>query len=260
MARKNVTVEMYLNDRTKFGRLSKTVGDVDLKQGEASILKNEFNMDDFRKQTHNSDETLTNAYLTQGNGESETQKAYELLGIYKDQNLSTLDTVLNDMNRIKSVLTGHYFNTPEMIQKFGFIVNKGKSSTPNIKLPKRSINMFLPAVKKTIKRHEELGDKSPLANFDMKKFTTRVIQAEEHLAKARDLHDDAEELFDEAIKSMGFHKDQNVNTKGTLYYTLASIRDFLLFKFKGTEEELEKWGFNVVISMSKKPEQKPVEV
>jgi hypothetical protein len=154
------------------------------------------------------------------------------------------------MRVIKSILIANYHDNMERIQKFGFNVTKGKI-TPNVKLPGKSINKFLPAVKKTIRMHEELGENSPLNAYDMKTFKKWVTEAESLIEKARAYNDDAQPLFDEALKTMGFYNKQTVNTKGTLYYTLARIRDFLLFKYQGEEEELECWGFKVVINGSK---------
>jgi hypothetical protein len=64
----------------------------------------------------------------------------------------------------------------------------------------------------------------------------------------------------QAINILGYGEGQTSLTEGTVYFFNCSIRDFLLNKFEGTEEQLSEWGFDVVISsarVGKKPTAQP---
>ena len=52
---------------------------------------------------------------------------------------------------------------------------------------------------------------------------------------------------------MGTGKQQNVQTKGTIYNIIARVRDKLLLVHEGAEEELSTYGFNVVITTTPLP-------
>ena len=63
-------------------------------------------------------------------------------------------------------------------------------------------------------------------------------------------------VAEKANTLLGFSKNQNIGTKGTLYNMLARIRDFLVFKHQGNEKHLEDWGFKIIVSTSKRPKSK----
>jgi hypothetical protein len=63
--------------------------------------------------------------------------------------------------------------------------------------------------------------------------------------------------MNEAKTLYGTAEGQTINTLGTLYNMVGTIRDILLITYKDNEEELSKWGFNVVIGQAKSPKRKP---
>ena len=51
---------------------------------------------------------------------------------------------------------------------------------------------------------------------------------------------------------IGVEVGQSSQSTGTLYYYLTSIRDLLLVIYRGNEEQLSTWGFNVAVSSHRK--------
>ena len=61
----------------------------------------------------------------------------------------------------------------------------------------------------------------------------------------------------QARQVLGIDVGQTIDTLGTTYSDVDLIKGRLLNKFKGTEEALSQYGFNVVISTAKAPTKKP---
>ncbi|MBI4932078.1 MAG: hypothetical protein HY841_15075 [Bacteroidetes bacterium] len=98
-------------------------------------------------------------------------------------------------------------------------------------------------------RHAVLGAGSPLTGeVDMVLLATKhgITVAKRAQGNAAQANSEADML--EANTAMGTAPGQNVDTAGTVYHLTAMIRDRLLFVHADLEEELEKYGFNVVIS------------
>jgi len=101
---------------------------------------------------------------------------------------------------------------------------------------------------KVLKKHVELGEKSPLNGLDMATFERNLNDAIAKRAEAKKLHDQAELLNQQAGRSLGMDSAQNSKTTGTVYSTITSARDILLGFSRGQEKKLSEWGFDVVIS------------
>ncbi|HZK96363.1 MAG TPA: hypothetical protein VFC67_19340 [Prolixibacteraceae bacterium] len=99
-----------------------------------------------------------------------------------------------------------------------------------------------------LKRHVELGEKSPLNGLVMETFAKNLNDAKARRAEAKKLHDQAELLNQQAGLSLGTDPTQNSKTTGTVYSTISSVRGILLGLYKGQEKKLSEWGFDVVIS------------
>lgn len=123
-------------------------------------------------------------------------------------------------------------------------------------LPLSSPNKLLSLNELIIKRHEELGDDSPLKQLDMDDVKNKVQQASELRSQAQQKHAEAEALNQKARVILGIEVGQDSTTEGTIYYLDTRIRKLLLFMYPGVEEELTTFGFNVVIGMSKMPKRK----
>ncbi len=99
-----------------------------------------------------------------------------------------------------------------------------------------------------LKKHFELGEKSPLNGLDMETFAKNLNDAKARRAEAKKLHDKAELLNQQAGLNLGTDSTQNTKTPGTVYSTISSVRGILLGLYKGQEKKLSEWGFDVVIS------------
>jgi hypothetical protein len=60
----------------------------------------------------------------------------------------------------------------------------------------------------------------------------------------------------QAKTDYGTAKGQTVQTKGTLYFTADVIKRRLLTTYKGNEESLSNFGFDVVVGQAKNPTKK----
>ena len=76
-------------------------------------------------------------------------------------------------------------------------------------------------------------------------FTNNAVAK---LDSGRKFHDDAEGETMRAWEKIGIYRDETIRTKGTLYFSLDIFRGILLKKFKLDEEQLQQWGFVVVIT------------
>lgn len=100
-------------------------------------------------------------------------------------------------------------------------------------------------------RHAVLaaGPGSPLTGeVDITLLTSKHNITVTKRAQSNLEHGTAEAEMLEANTSMGTAFGQNIDTPGTAYHLIGLTRNRLLFVHDGFEEELEKYGFNVVIS------------
>lgn len=96
-----------------------------------------------------------------------------------------------------------------------------------------------------IAKHTADGAGSPLSGLDMTAFTTRVTDAETQNSLQKQLRRDAELATESRDGLLGRHKDQNVNSDGTVLNMVSRVRDMLLGLYKGNEQQLGLWGFDV---------------
>ncbi|MCD4818487.1 MAG: hypothetical protein K8S23_07325 [Candidatus Cloacimonetes bacterium] len=108
------------------------------------------------------------------------------------------------------------------------------------------------------KKHIALGTDSPLNHINMADFDSKLKVAETKRASSKELRAQSEALMEAAYSIIGLGIDQGSTSPGTLYYYLTSIRDMLLVIYKGNEEQLSTWGFNVVSSSSSHGDNAPV--
>jgi len=125
-----------------------------------------------------------------------------------------------------------------------------------VELPLSSPNKLIDLNELIIERHEELGEDSPLKELDMEDVKNKVQEAKELRSQAKMKHAEAEALNQKARVILGIDVGQSSFTEGTIYYMDTRIRNLLLFRYPGREEQLSTFGMNVVISMSKLPKRK----
>jgi hypothetical protein len=102
---------------------------------------------------------------------------------------------------------------------------------------------------KAMTKHTLLGVASPLNGFvDMVAFNNKLVQVESWRDQAKEQSDTFQVKYNLAEMLTGTGPGQTQETVNTIYYGVAQVRDILKVKNRGTEEELQFWGFNVVIT------------
>jgi len=192
-----------------------------------------------------------NAGTLHTEAEGHTQDAYTIIGIAEGQTITTEGTLYFDLDIIKGVLIDHHINEEEKVQQYGWNVvireSKGKR-TVRAKIPKNSADKMLDLCEAITEKHEALGAGSPIVIVDMAAFKNRHLQARADHNLGVDKHKEAEGKTQNMIRIIGTGKGQKINTEGTLYYIIGRVRSRLLDLHKNHEEQLEQWGFNIVIT------------
>ncbi|HHE37233.1 MAG TPA: hypothetical protein ENL20_01500 [Candidatus Cloacimonetes bacterium] len=101
-----------------------------------------------------------------------------------------------------------------------------------------------------IKKDEEMGDDSPLKTLKMDILKQNLTTAIENRKESIKLRKQSESLMQISRRALGTDLGQNANTANTVYNFITIIRDLLSVIYRGNEEKLSLWGFNVVIGTS----------
>ena len=129
--------------------------------------------------------------------------------------------------------------------------------TVKIEIPISTPDKFNKLLAKIIKRHTDLGKDSPLLKFekiDMKEFTDDDKEANAFRSKSEALKEESEKEMENANNIYGTGEGQTEETPGTLYHQVGLILShFRGSVYKGNEEAISEWGFNVVIGTAKSP-------
>ena len=125
--------------------------------------------------------------------------------------------------------------------------------TTRVDLHKSSPDQMVKLAAAVKDKHVADGPKSPLTEADMKLVSDLLAAAQAKRAEASSLIARAEALNGEAANLIGVAKGQTSKTPGTLYFQLCKIRDLLLPLNRGIENNLELWGFKVVIGQAAAP-------
>jgi len=90
-------------------------------------------------------------------------------------------------------------------------------------------------------KHKDDGTGSPLVKLDMTDMDAKTTTADTQNQNATKLYRDAETSTQNRDLALG--SDNAV--KGTVAYYVRSVRDVLLGLYKGNEQKLGDWGFDV---------------
>ena len=96
-----------------------------------------------------------------------------------------------------------------------------------------------------VAKHNEDPLTSPLAGLDMAAFETLVNNAAAKSSEVRQLRMDSETATEDRDTLLGHRRDQNSNTPGTVLNFVIRSREILLGNFKGEEQHLGDFGFEV---------------
>ena len=122
--------------------------------------------------------------------------------------------------------------------------------TNKIEIPISKPDEFVKLLNKVSAKNKALGAGSPLkalAQFTMATYDAKMAEADALRAKAEELRSQSENAMEKARLLYGTGKEQNINTSGTLYNMISSIKTMLMVQNKGNEEALSEWGFQVVV-------------
>jgi len=97
-----------------------------------------------------------------------------------------------------------------------------------------------------LKKHQTDGPDSPLTPLNIADMTTKTGTADTQEKLSEQLYRDAETATQNCDIAMG----SDYTTPGTVNYYLAASRDLLLGIYKGNEQKLGDWGFDVDQSTS----------
>ena len=105
---------------------------------------------------------------------------------------------------------------------------------------------------KIVVKHTDEGAASTLPGvLDMTQFGLRALNVKTLRADADKNRNLAQSKYNTLLFTCGIAKGQRKQTKNTLYWFVLNTRDILLVKYRGVEEELQNWGFSVVITESR---------
>ncbi len=128
--------------------------------------------------------------------------------------------------------------------------------TLRIEVPVKHPDKFSKLLNHIKDRDIALGANSPLKedpDIDMTDFVTKLEQADSLRRQSEQLREQSENLMQQAKSIYGTAPGQNILTPGTLYYKVDVIKKSLMKKYKGNEEALSTFGFNVVAGVAKTP-------
>jgi hypothetical protein len=120
-----------------------------------------------------------------------------------------------------------------------------------VNLPVNSPEGTLKLCEEIIEQDSELGVDTVLTGFvNMVNFVSKVNTAKALQKDGDKRTRTSQKKYLRAAKKCGLAKGQTRDTENTVQWFVIQIRDILLGKSRGTEEDLSEFGFNVVISQT----------
>jgi signal transduction histidine kinase len=108
-----------------------------------------------------------------------------------------------------------------------------------------------------IDRHTLLGTASPLKAAEVEALTELVASAATQRRQVKEAEARSQSLNNTVNTLLGIAKGQGATSPNTGLFLLTGMRDTLLKEYRGEEEKLSEWGFNVVTGEAKSPQRKP---
>ncbi|MDX1940742.1 MAG: hypothetical protein SFU99_09340 [Saprospiraceae bacterium] len=177
-----------------------------------------------------------------------------LLGLHDSQNTYSEGTVRSIITAARDILLGQYRGNERMLGDWGFVVNSPKGKIQVI-IPKNADELIALA-KKVMEKHYMDGGASLLQDLAWDVLNNRLYEAEMKLEEARKANRDKEKATQMRNIALGIDKGQTSKTPNTVQYIVRAIRDVLLGTFRGREQELGDWGFEVNRSTSSVSEER----
>ena len=152
-------------------------------------------------------------------------------------------TVRYIISAARDILMGKYRGNERALGDWGFTVNSPKGRVQVI-IP-RNADELIALAKNVMQKHYNDGSASLLHDLDWDLVSNKLYEAEMKLEEARQVNRDKEKATQARNIALGIDKGQTSRTPNTVKYIVKSIRDTLLGLFRGREQELGDWGFEV---------------
>ncbi|MDP2175072.1 MAG: hypothetical protein Q8K70_04090 [Bacteroidota bacterium] len=167
----------------------------------------------------------------------------QALGIAKNQYSYTPNTVKYYVYSIRDFLLGYFKGREQLMGDYGYTVNMSNGNV-KVAIPIKPYDL-LRLANIIIEKHTADGASSILNDFDMTAFEALYTLAQTKDNLAEKLKRDKETAFLVRNQLIGIAKGQDYNTPNTLLNFIVSTRDVLLGFYKGSEQILGDWGFEV---------------
>lgn len=174
-----------------------------------------------------------------------------ILGLRESQNASTPGTVRYIVTAARDILRGHFRGNERALGDWGYVVNSPKGAVQVI-IPLRAAAL-IELAKLVMQKHYNDGSSSLLQSLDWNTLNTRLYEAEQKLQEGQALNRDKEKATQALHIALGTDKGQSSKTPNTVQYIVRAVRDLLLGNFRGREQELGAWGFEVNFNTSINP-------
>lgn len=166
-----------------------------------------------------------------------------ILGLRSTRSTYIEGTVRYFVAGVRDVLLGLYRGNERHLGDWGFTVNSPKGSVQVI-IPTKA-DQLIALAKLIQQKHQQDGSNSPLHHLDWNTLAMRLAEAEQRYEEGSKLNRDKENATQVRNIALGTDRSQNSKTTGTVKYLVRSVRDVLLGIYRGKEQELGKWGFEV---------------
>ncbi|MEO6883661.1 MAG: hypothetical protein ABI199_06530 [Bacteroidia bacterium] len=120
--------------------------------------------------------------------------------------------------------------------------------TVRVKVPSHRPGDLLRLAQRILEKSTTDGVGCPIAPADLaniQSLTDSAVIARNH---SIELREESEGEMQVARSAMGIEKGQTNSTPNTINYLIAKIRDVLMVTYRGREEQLSQYGFNVVVN------------
>ncbi len=172
-----------------------------------------------------------------------TERRNLLLGIDENQNRFTANTVLFYVTSIRDYLLGVFRGNERELGSYGFVVQSPKGDV-RVEIPQNSEALSLLATY-IVQKHQSNPNDSVVPPTLIEPLVILVAETTILVESSLQLRRDAETATQSRNLLLGIARTQNSKTPNTLRYYLSSIRDILLGLYRGQEQRLGDWGFEV---------------
>jgi hypothetical protein len=177
--------------------------------------------------------------------ETATELRNVLLGMGRSQLSSQPNTLLYLTLSVRNVLLGVRKGAEPALGEWGFDVRANQKGSYRVYIPYRKPLLLLVLAEKVLAKHLLDGVDSPLVGIDMSAFATLLNNAKAEHAKSEQLHKFKEIAYKERNIALGIGKKSNSNISGSLHYYVRAVRNTLTGIYRGSEQTLGDWGFEV---------------